>query len=225
MILSVGSTLETVLIPGRVGLGAAQGQVEVRLTMHSRSQKLKTTLDYPFGGYSMSAYATKVAGLLCLVVGLFCSGGCLSNNAEVKASEPAITATLLWQEATGEPRTQVLVRVPHYRVLTGHASILGRRYYGSTVLKPKAATPHEDWKNRHLGGVVGDDVSLCDIYFVVDRIEPVMAADIYLRTEVSCKVILSGFAGQLREKGTNVKHDGPFVFDPGTYHLETTRGN
>ena len=153
------------------------------------------------------------------------AAGCLSGNMEARAPDPAIMATLICREAAKTPQVQILVRVPHYRVLTGHASILGRRYFGGTVLKPGAGTPYENWKERPLESVVGDDVSLCDIYFVVDRVEPVMAADIYLRTEVSCKVILSGFAGQLREKGTNVKHDGPFVFDPGTYHLETTRGN
>ena len=173
----------------------------------------------------MKANTTGVSGLLCLAVGLFFTGGCLSNNMEAKPPEPAIMATLLWQEATKKPQSQVLVRVPYYRVLTGHAWLWGRRYYGSTVLKSEAATYHEDWKERPLESVVGDDLSLCDIYFVVDRVEPVMAADIYLRTEVSCQVILSGFAGQLREKGTLRKHEGPFIFGPGNYHLETARGN
>ncbi|MFC1783239.1 hypothetical protein ACFL02_06595 [Planctomycetota bacterium] len=156
-----------------------------------------------------------------ILLGLSFINGCTSNNMGTISPEPAVIATLQWQNASSQQQSYVNVRVPHYKTMTGYAMLNGRRYYGTTVLKSEAQKFYGDRMEVPLESIINGDMSLSDIYFIVDRVEPQLAMDIYLHTEVSCKIVISGFAGRLREKGTSRIYDGPFVFGPGTYRLET----
>jgi hypothetical protein len=164
-----------------------------------------------------------IVSLMYLSSNIFLFNGCSLNQGDVNSTQPAVTATLFL--LSQKPQSQVLVRVPYYQVMSGQASILGREYYGKTILKSEATKIYRDLRNQSVQDLVGDDLSLCDIYYLVDRQEPELAADIYLRTTVSCEIIIGGFSGQLRNKATNSKHEPPFVFRPGTYHLNTVQYN
>ena len=158
-----------------------------------------------------------------LIGNLFFISGCNLKQDKLDSPTPAITATIFLQSQ--KPQSQVLVRVPHYRILNGQTYLFGRLYNGQSVLKTEAANIYRDSRNQTVQNWVGDDLSLCDIYYLVDRIEPELDADIYLRTTVTCEIVISGFLDQLRDKATNNKYKQPYIFGPGTYHLKTIRYN